>query len=300
MINNYSEVFENLFLSDKLFVDEDVTVLGFKAFKFFFFKANHLSLDFVDNKFRMVKSSNIVGIEKIVNIFLEGDSRVVENALKLIKSLITFYSPEIASQASEVLNNYLEIFLDRSSTKDSTKVLRVFDFFIKLLDLSPNDSPKQKFYVINGTNFIEIPLPLQTTVRFIRKTVATHFSYPLSKVCIKIGDLVYSYTSDNKKIKLSKEKHLSLISLDFDVFEFEEASTILANNKNVMKFVFSNALDDECKEKAWFFLSKLPEKVKIQNTLENNTQEVKYFNSESTIKFLYSLCTVKLMSENQE
>ena len=303
LINNFSEIFNSFFLDKKYFSVSEAVLASFKAFKFFFFKSNSPDhIEMLGKRMKYVQSHPLLGLENLVNMFLEGDTCVTDRSIKLLRSLLTYYSGSISAQeAANHFTVFLTMLMEKLLIADSTMISRVVDLFIKMLDLENTDMPKFSFYAFKGDKFHEIILPLQVRVRYARKMIATKVQMPLEEVAFKIADIEYSHIHDNKIIKLSRDKPIILYDLGYKVTEFLDAATIFANNARVLRFIFSKAVhDQECREKSWTFISKLPENAQLEKELTSLQKNIQEIFPEDDFEFLYCLYTVKRLCEQQE
>jgi ubiquitin carboxyl-terminal hydrolase 9/24 len=301
LINNYSEVFENLFLDSNYFPDSSVSIIAFKAFKFFFFKANQPeNIELENQRFKSVKNKEIKGLEKLVNLFLEGNDKIVKSALKLLKSLVTYYFPAIISDAPYVLDKLLGCFMGRISNGNSNIIEKTLEFLIKLLDLEVVDSVNQTFYIFYDNKYHQVELPLKNNVRSLRKIISQKLSVSLAEVTLKIEDRVYSHVLDNKILTLKRDKPVFLYPDSQQILEYQSAVQVIANNKKVIKFILEKAMTDQkSKEKAWYLLSKLPASDELETNIKTLEKPIDKIIPKSSIEFLFSLYTLKKYSQDK-
>ena len=303
LINNVSEIFQKFFLDDKYFSTSSVEVSSFKAFKSLFFKANSPhNIEIEGNRFKFVKSAELIGLDKIIHILIEAESPILEKTSKLLKKLLSYYSPEFSLEnISKSFDKFLNLLMDALLTGDSDMYNRALNFFMSMMDLETSETQKATFFIFTGVKYFDLSLPLYGTIRSIRKAIAEKLEIPLNEVSFKIGDIVYSHVVDYKIIKLSKEKPLYLNTLPYTVFEYKDAAKIIANHHRVFKFIFSKAIPEpSCKEKAWYLVSKFPENLKFVKFFEEINENVEKIFPEDDFEFLFSLYTVKKCCESSE
>lgn len=303
LINNFSEIFNSFFLDNEYFNAGKAMLASFKAFKFFFFKSNsETQIKLEGSRFNYVVSVPLTGLEKIVDMLLEGDDRVAESSIKLLKSLLTYYSNSISHRkSSKYFTAFLNVLMGKLKAADFLMINRALDFFIQILDIDSNDLSKSAFYLFQVNKYTELALPLQVSVRYIRKAISAKLGLALEQVAFKIADVEFTHIYDRKIIRLSKDKPIVLVDLTENITEFQDAGAVIAKNSRVLKFIFTKAVyEKDCKEKAWIFLSKLPENTELHQELLGLEKEIGEIMPENDFEFLYSLYTVKSLCEQPE
>ncbi|OMJ94549.1 hypothetical protein SteCoe_2188 [Stentor coeruleus] len=294
LVNNHARVFECLFLDSNFFKIDDLNVLAFKAFKLFLFKANsEIALEIHNDKFRYVKNSNITGIEILFDIYFKSEKKTADRAMKLIKLILTSYSPELTNSASDLFSGIVNVFLCESQLFIYYH-RRSLDLLIYLLDIEENEEETSSYHVFYNNKWFEIQSPSKLKVRYLRKLIAKKFSIPLGEVCLKIDENIFFHHNDSKIIKLFKDKPIKLVETFYKLYEYEDTINAIANCSSFLTQVYHKYIQDEnLLDGAWYFLSKIPLSDTINRYLSELNPELKNIFYENPQVFLHSLITIE-------
>lgn len=268
LINDNEKVFKRFFLNEKMFGFKKLSIREYSAFKMFFFKTNAgNSLVIEDNQLKCVKGNNVVGLDKLIDIFLNSEGFTTKSCIRQLFTIFTAYSEEAEHHIQSLFDQHLSLFLTKINPHDEEVINKALQFLTILLDNDKFTENLHKFHIWDGSKSAEIFLPLQVSVRSIRKSISKASNLPLNRINFKIGETLYNHSNDFFDIRLKTETYIQLVEANNAVIELD-VNKILANSEVLADFVFKELLIiREIQEKTWEFAKLLPVKASYRQAI---------------------------------
>ena len=267
IINNPEKVFKKFFLNPKMFGSK-LNFREYRAFHIFFLKSNEESNLIVEkSSLKGVKSSNILGIEKLFEIYLNSSKEYSRFIDKSMFNIFTQYDQNIYKRIPEIFQHHLALFIKSIDMNQDEQVDKALEFLCLLLEVRQEDQTKVRFLLYLDPIIKEIYLPSNTIVRNVRKVIAEIVAKPLSQIAFKIGDVTFTALSDFHEFKFKPDQYIQLIEENAQYVDFDPKE-LLTHSELLYVFVFQNLLKNKkSQEKFWKFIKNLPVRPQFSDQL---------------------------------